>query len=91
MNKSDLIAAVSEKTSLQKKDVESVITATLDAVTASLIDGEEVRLSGFGAFEVKQRQARIGRNPKTKEAIHIPATKVPAFKPGKALKETVAQ
>ena len=91
MNKSDLISAVSEKTSLQKKDVESVITAALEAVTASLADGEEVRLSGFGAFEVKQRQARIGRNPKTKEAIHIPATKVPAFKPGKALKEAVAQ
>ena len=91
MNKSDLISAVSEKTSLQKKDVESVITAALDAVTAALAEGEEVRLSGFGAFEVKHRQARIGRNPKTKEAIHIPATKVPAFKPGKALKEAVAK
>lgn len=91
MNKSELINAVAEKTALSKKDSEAAVTAALDAITAALVEGDEVRLVGFGTFEVKKREARIGRNPKTKEEIQIPATKVPSFKPGKALKAAVAK
>ena len=91
MNKSELINAVAEKAELSKKDSEAAVTATLDAITAALAEGEEVRLVGFGTFEVKKREARIGRNPATKEEIQIPATKVPAFKPGKLLKEIVTK
>ena len=90
MNKTELINAVAEKAALSKKDAEAAVTAALDAVAAALAEGDEVRLVGFGTFEVKKREARIGRNPKTKEEIQIPATKVPAFKPGKALKDAVA-
>ena len=91
MNKSELINAVAEKAALSKKDSEAAVTAALDAISAALADGEEVRLVGFGTFEVKKREARMGRNPKTKEPIPIAASKVPAFKPGKALKDAVAQ
>lgn len=91
MNKSELINAVAEKAALSKKDSEAAVAAALDAITAALADGDEVRLVGFGTFEVKKREARIGRNPKTKEEIQIPATKVPSFKPGKALKDVVAK
>ena len=91
MNKTELINAVAEKAALSKKDAEAAVTAALDAVAAALAEGDEVRLVGFGSFEVKQRAARLGRNPKTKEEIQIPATKVPAFKPGKALKDIVAK
>ncbi len=91
MNKSELINAVAEKAALSKKDSEAAVTAALDAITAALAEGEEVRLVGVGTFEVKKREARIGRNPKTKEEIQIPATKVPSFKPGKALKDVVAK
>lgn len=91
MNKSELINAVAERSTLSKKDSEAAVSAALDAITAALADGEEVRLVGFGTFEVKKREARIGRNPHTKEEIQIPATKVPAFKPGKALKDIVAK
>lgn len=91
MNKSELINAVAEKAALSKKDAEAAVTAALDAIAAALADGDEVRLVGFGTFEVKKREARMGRNPKTKEPIPIPASKVPAFKPGKALKDAVAK
>lgn len=91
MNKTELINAVAEKAALSKKDAEAAVTAALDAVAAALAEGDEVRLVGFGTFEVKKREARIGRNPKTKEEIKIPASKVPAFKPGKALKDAVAK
>ena len=91
MNKSELINAVAEKAALSKKDSEAAVTAALDAISAALADGEEVRLVGFGTFEVKRREARLGRNPKTKEPIPIAASKVPVFKPGKALKDVVAQ
>ena len=91
MNKTELISTVAEKTALSKKDCETVVNAALDAMTATLAEGEEIRLVGFGTFEVKRREARMGRTPKTKEAIPIPASKVPAFKPGKALKEAIAQ
>ena len=90
MNKSELINAVAEKAALSKKDSEAA-TAALDAITAALADGDEVRLVGFGTFEVKKREARMGRNPKTKEPIPIAASKVPTFKPGKAFKDAVAE
>ena len=89
MNKTDLIATVSERSGLAKKDTERVINAALDAITAALVNGERVQLSGFGIFEVKQREARVGRNPATKEAIQIPASRQPAFKASKALKDAV--
>ena len=91
MNKTELINAVAEKAALSKKDSEAAVTAALDVITAALAEGEEIRLVGFGTFEVKKREARMGRNPKTKEPIPIAASKVPAFKPGKALKDAVAQ
>ncbi len=91
MNKADLIAITSEKTGLSKKDTETVISAALDVITEALTEMEKVQLVGFGAFEVKSRAARLGRNPKTKEPIEIPASKVPVFKAGKALKDAVAK
>ena len=91
MNKTELIAAVSQVAGLTKKDTERVINAALDTITACLMEGEKVQLSGFGTFEVKDREARIGRNPHTKEAIDIPATRVPSFKASQALKDTVAK
>ncbi len=89
MNKAELIAEVAAKTGLSKKDSEKAVNATLDTVTASLESGEKVSLVGFGVFDVKEREARMGRNPKTKEEIPIPASRVPQFKAGKALKEAV--
>ena len=91
MNKAELINAVAAKTEVSKKETEAVVAATLDAITAALKGGDKVQLVGFGSFEVKPRAERIGRNPKTKEAIKIPASKVPVFKAGKALKDTVAE
>lgn len=91
MNKTELIAAVAEKTGLTKKDAERVINATMDTITQSLVKGEKVQVSGFGIFEVKAREARVGRNPRTKETIQIPATRLPAFKASKALKDAVAK
>ena len=91
MNKTELIAAVAEKTGLTKKDAERVINATFETITASLVKGDKVQVSGFGGFEVKAREARVGRNPRTKETIQIPATRLPAFKASKALKDVVAK
>ena len=91
MNKTELIAAVAQSAGLTKKDAERVLNAAFDTMTAALVKGEKVQLSGFGTFEVKEREARIGRNPHTKEAIEIPATKVPVFKDSKALKDNVAK
>ena len=91
MNKVELIAAVTEKTGMSKKDAEKAVSAVLESVVEAVSSGDKVQLVGFGAFEVKCRAARIGRNPKTKESIQIPASKVPVFKPGKALKDTVAK
>ena len=91
MNKTQLIAVTAENAGISKKDAQRVLDAALDAITASLAKGEKVQLSGFGTFEVKEREARIGRNPHTKEAIEIPATKVPVFKASKALKDCVAK
>lgn len=91
MNKSELINAVAVSAEVSKKEAEAVITAALDAITAALKEGDKVQLVGFGSFEVKKRAARVGRNPKTKEAIEIPASVVPVFKAGKALKDAVSQ
>ena len=91
MNKTDLIAVVAQSAGLTKKDSERVLNAAFDAMTAALVKGEKVQLSGFGTFEIKEREARVGRNPHTKEAIEITATKVPVFKPSKALKDCGAK
>ena len=91
MNKTELIAVVAEKTGMTKKDAERVINATVDTITEKLVAGEKVAMSGFGIFEVKAREARVGRNPRTKETIQIPATRLPAFKAAKALKDAVGK
>ena len=91
MNKTELIAAAADKAGLSKKDTEKAVTAALDAITEALVKGDKVQLVGFGAFEVKERGERIGRNPQTKEEIKIPASKAPVFKAGKALKDAVAK
>ena len=90
MNKAELSAAVAEKSGLTRKDSEKAVNAAFDAITESLVKGEKVALVGFGAFEVKERAARVGRNPQTKEEITIPASRVASFKVGKALKDAVA-
>ena len=91
MNKAELIATVAEVAGLSKKDSEKAVNATFDAITAALEKGEKVSLVGFGAFDVKERAARMGRNPRTKEEVEIPASRVPQFKAGKALKDAVAK
>ena len=91
MNKTELIAAVAERSELSKKDAEAAVTALVDVVTESLRREEKVQLVGFGSFEVKVRAERMGRNPPTKEPIPIPASKAPVFKAGKALKDAVAR
>ena len=91
MNKAELINVVAEKAGLSKKDTEKAVTALIDTITAELVAGEKVSLVGFGNFDVKTREARTGRNPKTKEEIQIPATRIPQFKAGKYLKKTVAK
>jgi len=89
MNKAELTNAVAEKTGQTKKVSDEVITAVFDVIRDSLVGGEKVQLVGFGSFEVKHREARVGRNPKTRESISIPASKSPVFKPGKQLKDSV--
>ncbi len=91
MNKTELIAAVAEKAGLTKKDAERVVNATVDAICESLVKGDKVSISGFGIFEAKTREARVGRNPRTKETIQIPATRLPVFKASKTLKDSVAK
>lgn len=89
MNKADLINAVAEKAGIKKKESELAVNALVETVEEALAKGEKVSLVGFGTFEVRERKARTGRNPQTGATIKIPATKVPAFRPGKALKENV--
>jgi len=89
MNKTDLIAMVSEKTGTSKKDIEQVINLAFDTIKETVETGEKVQLAGFGIFDVKARGARIGRNPKTKVEIEIPASRVPVFKASKAFKDSV--
>ena len=89
MNKTDLIVAVAQRCGVTKRDAEQIISATLDTITDALVSEEKVQLAGFGSFEVKTRQARVGRNPRTNEAMEIAASKSPVFKASKALKEAV--
>ena len=91
MNKTELIAAVAENAGMSKKDGEKAVNAVLDAITGALVAGDKVQLVGFGTFDVKERAARVGRNPTTKEEIQIPASRVASFKVGKALKDAVAK
>jgi len=91
MNKAELINAAAEKTGLSKKDTEAAVSAAIEVITEALAQNEKVQLVGFGSFEVKSRAARIGRNPRTKEQIEIPASKTPVFKAGKALKDTISK
>jgi len=87
MNKVDLVNKVVEKTSLKKKDVETAVNAVLDSISEALAEGEKVQLIGFGTFETRSRKERSGRNPQTGEVITIPASSVPAFKPGNKLRD----
>jgi len=89
MNKTELIAKVAEKAELTKKDATKAVDAVFSAISDSLSEGEKVQIIGFGNFEVRERAARKGRNPQTGEEIEIAASKVPAFKPGKGLKEVI--
>lgn len=91
MNKQDLINAIAKETGLTKRDSTAALDATINTIVKALSKGEDVQLIGFGKFEVRNRAARKGRNPQTGEAIQIPATKAPAFRAGKALKEVVKQ
>jgi DNA-binding protein HU-beta len=91
MNKTELIAAVADKTGMTKKDTECAISATLDTITEALAKGDKVQVAGFGIFEVKHREARTGRNPRTGETMEIAATNIPSFKAYNALKDQVAK
>ncbi len=91
MNKTELVAAIAEKTELSKKDSEKALKAFIDVVSEELQKGEKIQLVGFGTFEVAERAAREGRNPLTGEKMKIEASKAPKFKAGKALKDAVNQ
>ena len=87
MNRVTLIAKMAEKSGLNKKQAELALTAFIDSVTEALKEGDKVQLMGFGTFEIKERSARTGRNPATGATIEIPASKIPAFKPGKGFRD----
>ncbi|WP_281886912.1 HU family DNA-binding protein [Paenibacillus sp. YYML68] len=89
MNKSDLINKVAEVSELSKKDATKAVEAVFEAISEALQSGDKVQLVGFGNFEVRERSARKGRNPQTGEEIEIPSSKIPAFKPGKALRDGI--
>lgn len=91
MTKAELIAAIAEKAGMTKKDADAALSATIDTITDTLAKGDKIQLVGFGTFEVRERAAREGINPQTKKKIKIAATKVPAFKAGRALKDAVAK
>ena len=91
MNKTELIAAIAERAELSKKDAEKALNAFMSATEDALKKGDRIQIVGFGTFEVRQRAERTGRNPQTKAEIKIPASKVPVFKAGKALKAAVAK
>ena len=91
MNKTELIAAVAEKAGISKKDADNSVNAVVDVIVETLASDEKVQLVGFGTFEVRSRSARQGRDPRTNSPITIPASKVPAFKAGKAFKDSVAE
>ncbi len=89
MNKAELIAAVAEKADLSKKDAEKAVKALTDVISEELVKGEKIQLVGFGTFEVSERAAREGRNPRSGEVMNIPASRTPKFKAGKALKDLI--
>lgn len=89
MNKTELILSISEKADISRKDAEKALNAAVEAITEALAREEKVQIVGFGSFETKSRPERIGRNPRTKEDVIIPASKAPAFKAGKSLKDAV--
>ena len=89
MNKTELIAAAAEQTGMTKKDTEKALNAAFDVIAAALSKGEKVQVSCFGIFEVKEREARVGRNPRTGEAMDIPASRTPTFKASKTLKDAM--
>ena len=89
MNKAELIASVAEQAALSEKDAEKALNAVVDTISTALAEGEKIQLIGFGTFEVRAREARTGKNPRTGEVIEIAASKVPAFKAGRALKDAV--
>ncbi len=89
MNKAELVSSVAERAEISKKDAETAVKAVFETIADSLKNGEKIQLVGFGTFEVRQRSEREGRDPRTNATITIPATKVPAFKAGKALKDQV--
>lgn len=89
MNKTELVAAVAEQAALSKKDAEKALNAVIESITNALTEGDKVQLVGFGTFEVRERDARTGKNPRTGETIEIAASKAPAFKAGRALKDAV--
>lgn len=89
MNKHELVSAIAQNAELSKKDAEKALAAAINAISKALADGDKVQVVGFGTFEVRERAARQGKNPRTGEVINIAATKVPAFKAGKALKDVV--
>ena len=91
MNKTELISIASQNAGIARKDTEKVLNAVLEAIQEAMVSGDKVQLSGFGTFESKQREARVGRNPRTKETIEIPATRVPSFKPSQTLKDSIAK
>ena len=91
MNKTELVSAMAERLGASKKPSEEALTVALDLITEALAEGEKVQLVGFGSFEVRERAPRIGRNPRTKEEVTIPASKAVQFKSGKVLKRAVAQ
>lgn len=89
MNKQELVRNVANKTIQSQHVTENIINATIDVITAALVAGDKVQLVGFGSFEIRERGERVGRNPQTMEEIKIPVSKVPVFKPSKALKDAV--
>lgn len=89
MNKRDLIRKTAEQTGLSQKDCEAVINALFDTIRKTVESGEKVQIIGFGTFELRERAARTARNPRTGEAVEVPARRVPAFKPGAELKQAV--
>ncbi len=91
MTKAELVTSVAAKTGLSKKDSEKALAAVIDSITDALAEGDRIQLVGFGTFEVRERAAREGINPRTGKKLKIEATKVPAFKAGKALKDAVAK
>lgn len=91
MNKTELTNEVAQRTELPKKDVAQIVNATFDIINEALVQGERVQIFGFGTFETKERSARVGRNPHTKQTIQIAASRVPVFKASKGLKDSVAK